>query len=80
MFTVTVAFVVATALFFMFASTRALGIVGVFILLCLQPLVFGGLLLVGALAYFLFFRGSCPSMSKVVPPPGGRRGCNWTTY
>ena len=36
MLTVTFAFVVATALLFLFASTRALGVVGVFILLCLS--------------------------------------------
>lgn len=56
MLSVTLAFVVATALLFLFASTRALGVVGVFILLCLQPLLFGGLLALVGLAYYLFFR------------------------
>ena len=44
MLTVTFAFVVATALLFLFASTRALGVVGVFVLLCIDPLLFGGIL------------------------------------
>lgn len=55
MLTVTFAFVLATALFFLFRQTRALGVVGVFILFCISPLVFGSLLLMlGLLYYFLF--------------------------
>ena len=56
MLSVTFAFVVATALLFLFASTRALGVVGAFILLCLQPLVFGGLLALVGLVYYAFLR------------------------
>jgi len=56
MLSVTFAFVVATALLFLFASTRALGVVGAFVLLCISPLVFGGLLAFAALVYYFAFR------------------------
>jgi len=59
MLTVTFAFVLATALFFLFRQTRWMGVVGVFILLCINPLVFTSLLLlVGVVYYFLFVRKS----------------------
>jgi hypothetical protein len=51
--TVTFAFVVATALLFLFASTRPLGVVAAFVGLCISPLLFGGLLLAAALGYYL---------------------------
>jgi hypothetical protein len=56
MLSVTFAFLVATALFLSFATTRALGVVGVFVLLCLQPLLFGGLLALAGFVYYAFFR------------------------
>jgi len=49
MLTVTFAFVVATALFFLFQQARWMGVVGVFVLLSINPTVFGGLLLLAAL-------------------------------
>jgi hypothetical protein len=56
MLTVTFAFVVATALFLLFKQTRWMGVVGVFVLLCLSPFVFGAVLLLAALAFYLAFR------------------------
>ena len=56
MLTVTFAFVVATALFFLFRQTRWMGVVGVFVLLCISPLFFGGLLLLVGVAYYFLFR------------------------
>jgi hypothetical protein len=53
MLTVTFAFVVATALFFFFRQTRWMGVVGVFVLLCINPLVFGSLLLLAGLVCYL---------------------------
>jgi hypothetical protein len=56
MLTVTFAFVVATLLFFCFERTRWMGVVGVFVLLCIDPLFFlGFVLLVGIAAYWIFF-------------------------
>ena len=57
MVTITFAFVVATTLFFLFERTRWMGVVGVFVLLCINPLLFTGLLLIaGAVLYFIFLR------------------------
>lgn len=56
MLTVTFAFVVATALFLVFKQTRWMGAVGVFILLCLSPFVFGAVMLLAALAFYLALR------------------------
>ena len=56
MLTVTFAFVVATALFLFFKQTRWMGVVGVFVLLCLSPLVFGAVVLLAALLAYLAFR------------------------
>lgn len=57
MLTITFAFVVATCLFFLFERTRGLGVVGVFVLLCINPLVFYALfLLAGIVHYFLLRR------------------------
>ena len=55
MLTVSFAFVVATALFLLFKQTRWMGVVGIFVLLCISPLVFGGLLLGAGLIYYLLF-------------------------
>jgi hypothetical protein len=61
MLTVSFAFVVATALFFLFRQTRWMGVVGVFILVCISPLLFTGLLLlVGSLFYLLVPRRILP--------------------
>lgn len=48
MLTITFAFVVATCLFFWFPQTRALGVVGIFVLLCINPVLFGALFALGA--------------------------------
>ena len=56
MLTVTFAFVVATALFLFFKQTRWMGVVGVFVLLCLSPLVFGAVVLLAALLAYWAFR------------------------
>lgn len=70
MLTVTFAFVVATALLFLFASTRPLGVVGVFALLCINPLVFGGVLAVALLVWGLVQaeRKSAASRSLTINP------------
>ncbi|MGA7181612.1 MAG: hypothetical protein WBX11_18795 [Thiobacillaceae bacterium] len=56
MLTITFAFVVATALFFLFERTRWMGVVGVFVLLRINPMLFTGLLIAGVAFYFIFFR------------------------
>ena len=55
MLEVTFAFVVATVLFFCFERTRWMGIVGVFLLLCINPLFVVGLVLLLVLAGFYVF-------------------------
>ena len=50
---VTFAFVAATTLFFLFKETRWMGVVGVFILVCLYPLTIGGILLLAGLICWL---------------------------
>jgi len=70
MLTVCFAFVVATALFFLFRQTRWMGVVGVFVLLCISPLVFGSVLLLVALVYYLaWWRPAC----EVIRPEDARR-------
>lgn len=56
--TVTFAFVVATCLFFLFERSRWMGVVGVFVLLCIHPLFFSAVLLIvgGAVIYFIYLR------------------------
>ena len=80
MLTVTFAFVVATALFFLFRQTRWMGVVGVFVLLCISPLFFGGLLLLVGVAYYLFFRRRIfpivPQSHNLLPDEAGRRTRN----
>lgn len=58
MLTITFAFVVATCLFFLFERTRGMGVIGVFVLLCINPLFFSALLLIvgGAVVYFILQR------------------------
>ena len=63
MLTVSFAFVLATALALAFKQTRALGVVGIFILLCISPLVFGGLLLgAGVVYWMILLRRSHPAV------------------
>ena len=58
MVTLTIALVVCTALCLAFKESRGLGIVGVFALIFIAPLVFGSLLLAAGLIYYLLFRKS----------------------
>lgn len=51
MLTITFAFVVATSLFFLIERTRWMGVIGVFVLLCIHPLFFTGLLIVLYIIY-----------------------------
>jgi hypothetical protein len=68
MLTITFAFVVATALFFLFERTRWMGVVGVFVLLCINPLFFTGLfLLAGVAFYFIFIRSRKHEPTKPLP-------------
>jgi len=68
MLTITFAFVVATALFFVFERTRGMGVVGVFVLLCINPLLFSGLFLLAGLAvYFIFYRRNKNDPPKPLP-------------
>ena len=56
MISITLAFVLATALAMLFRHTRPLGILGVFVLVVLSPVIFGGLLLVAGVIYFFVRR------------------------
>jgi hypothetical protein len=70
MLTVTFAFVVATALFFLFERTRWMGVVGVFVLLCINPLLFTGLLVLagaGVALYLTFYRRNHHGPPKPLP-------------
>ena len=68
MLTITFAFVVATGLFFVFERTRGMGVVGVFVLLCINPLVFTGLfLLAGVAFYFIYVRRKLYVPPKSLP-------------
>ena len=68
MLTITFAFVVATALFFLFDRTRWMGVIGVFVLLCIHPLFFTGLfLLLGVAFYFIFLRSNKHAPTKSFP-------------
>lgn len=67
MLTITFAFVVATCLFFLFERTRGMGVIGVFVLLCINPLLFTGLLLLGVAVYFIFLRRTNHVSTKYLP-------------
>lgn len=68
MLTITFAFVVATGLFFLFERTRGMGVIGVFVLLCINPLLFTGLLLLaGGAAYFFLQRRNDHEQRKLLP-------------
>ena len=65
MVTVAFAFVTATAMFFIFERTRWMGIVGVFVLLCINPVLFGGLLLIiGGVICLVYFRRKIHALFK----------------
>ena len=66
MLTITFAFVVATCLFFLFERTRGMGVIGVFVLLCINPLFFTALLLIvaGAVIYFIYLRRTKHELPK----------------
>lgn len=68
MLTITFAFVVATALFFVFERTRGMGVIGVFVLLCINPLLFSALfLLAGGAFYFFYSRSNKHEPTKSFP-------------
>jgi len=70
LFTAIAALVVCTALCLAFKESRGLGILGVFVLLIIAPLVFGSLLVVAGLLYFLFGRSRYEIIPRGnVPPP-----------
>jgi len=71
MLSVTVAAVMATVLFMLFRSTRALGVVGVFVLVAISPIVFGGLVLLTGLVYYLAF--GRPGREVIRPDDAKRR-------
>jgi hypothetical protein len=48
--------VVATCLFLSFPQTRGMAAVGIFILLCINPFLFGGLFVFGAYVWHRWFR------------------------
>ena len=67
MLTITFAFVVATCLFFLFERTRGMGVIGVFVLLCINPLLFTGLLLLAVAIYFIYLRRIIHVSPKSLP-------------
>lgn len=67
MLTISFAFVVATALFFLFERTRWMGVVGVFVLLCIHPLLFIGLSLLCGWAFYHFKRSTDHVLPKSLP-------------
>lgn len=70
MLTVTLALIVCTALCLTFKESRGLGIVGVFVLLCIAPLVFGSLLVVAGLIYYFLTKRRSELLPKrrLLPP------------
>ena len=67
MFTITFAFVVAICLFLWFPQTRALGVIGIFVLLCINPLLFGGLFFVGGYMWNQRLRKRHDPLPKLLP-------------
>jgi hypothetical protein len=69
--TLIVALIVCTALCLLWKESRGLGIVGVFALIFIAPLLFGSLLVIAALIYYFMFRNSRYEYTpggKVLPP------------
>lgn len=65
MLTVTFAFLVATILALLFRQTRVFGVIGIFVLLCISPGIFGLLLgILGLLYYFIFVQ---PKRQELLP-------------
>ena len=77
MTTLTIALVVCTALCLAFRESRFLGIAGVLVLILIAPLVFGALLAVAGLGYYLLFRRSryefIPGGNVLPPDEASRR-------
>ncbi len=77
MTTLTVALIVCTALCLIWKESRGLGIVGVFALIFVAPLVFGSLLVVAGLIYYFLFRRSryefIPKGNVLPPDEASRR-------
>ena len=75
--TLTVALIVCTALCLIWKESRGLGIVGVFALIFIAPLLFGSLLVVAALIYYFLFRKSryeyIPGGNVLPPDDASRR-------
>lgn len=67
MTTIGFAFLVATCLFLWFPQTRALGVVGVFVLLCINPFLFGFLAIVGLYVYVSFWRKRYYPLAPFLP-------------
>jgi hypothetical protein len=67
MLSVTFAFLVATVLFFCFRNTRWMGVLGVFVLLTINPVVFGALLIVALLIYFKSIRRRYYPLPTLIP-------------
>ena len=63
MLEVTFAYVVATAILLSFKSTRSMGAVAVFILLCVSPVLASALLILAAVGYHYFAK----RRNRVVP-------------
>lgn len=74
MLSVAYAFVIATALFLAFKQTRWMGIIGIFVLLAISPLIVSCILLAaGAAAWLLFRRDTGWSESKLLAGPAQGR-------
>ena len=76
MITAIVVLAVCTALCLAFKESRSLGILGVGLLLCIAPLIFGSLLVAAGLIYYLLFRRSPYEYiprGNVLPPDGASR-------
>lgn len=67
MLSVSFAFVMATALFLLFKQTRWMGVVGVFVLLCISPLFFTGIALLVGTGFWLLFRRSLAGVASPAP-------------
>lgn len=73
MLSITLAAVAATALCLLFTSTRALGAIGVFVLVALSPAVFGPLLLLAGVAYLFCIKRQKPSGDAKAGAPSTQR-------
>ena len=71
MFRLAYAFVVATALLFAFPRTRWMGVVGIFCLLAISPVIFSGVLLFSGAGYYLYRQRKkrLATPKALLPPP-----------